>query len=66
MTKLERIERDISSLSAEELARFREWFASFDADAWDRQIESDSAAGKLDELIAEARTDLKAGRVQEL
>ena len=55
MSKLEQIESQISSLSAEELARFREWFAEFDAEAWDRQIERDLAAGKFDDLIAEAK-----------
>ena len=31
MTKLERIERDISQLSEDELEEFRAWFAAFDA-----------------------------------
>ncbi|MFW6028248.1 MAG: hypothetical protein ACOC9Q_01845 [bacterium] len=66
MSKLEQIEAQVSSLSAEELAQFRQWFADFDSDAWDRQIARDLAAGKLDELIAEAEEDLKAGRTRSL
>jgi hypothetical protein len=66
MSKLEQIESQISSLSAEELARFREWFAQFDSETWDRQIEQDLAAGKFDDLIAEAEEDLKAGRMRPL
>ena len=54
MSKLEQIETEISSLSAEELAEFRRWFAEFDANAWDRQIERDLENGRLDDLISEA------------
>ncbi len=54
MTKVESLEREVEKLSPEELAAFREWFATYDADAWDRQIESDVKGGKLDRLAAEA------------
>jgi len=54
MSKLEALEKRISALSAEELAKFRRWFAEFDAALWDRQIERDVKAGKLDALADEA------------
>jgi hypothetical protein len=54
MTKVESLEREVEKLTPEELAAFREWFAAYDADAWDRQIEQDVSAGKLDRLAAEA------------
>jgi predicted esterase len=41
------------------LAEFRRWFTEFDAAAWDRQIDSDAVAGKLDALLAEAEQDYK-------
>jgi hypothetical protein len=50
MGKVEKIERDIKSLSPEEMSELREWFAAFDAEAWDRQFEADVHAGKLDAL----------------
>ncbi len=50
MSKLEAMEKRVSGLSAQELAEFRQWFAEFDAVAWDRQIERDAKAGKLDAL----------------
>lgn len=50
MTKLEKIEKDVEGLDADELARFREWFAEFDAANWDAQIEADALAGRLDVL----------------
>ena len=62
MTTVEQIEAAIRGLSESERAAFRAWFAEFDAQEWDRQIEADAAAGKLDWLIEEARNDLKSGR----
>ncbi len=48
------LEERISALSPEELAGFRRWFAEFDAAAWDRELERDVKAGKLDALADEA------------
>jgi hypothetical protein len=62
MTSVKQIEEAVVSLSAAELAAFRSWFAEFDADAWDRQIEADATAGRLDGLAAEAIEDLRASR----
>ena len=50
MSKVERLENDVRTLTMEELAAFREWFREFDADAWDREIETDALEGKLDDL----------------
>jgi hypothetical protein len=57
MRKLETIEKKVSSPSAEE-----PWFAEFDTAAWDRQIERDVKAGKLDALSDEALREHAAGR----
>lgn len=54
MTKVESLEREVEKLKPEELAAFRAWFATYDADAWDRQIESDVKTGKLDRFATEA------------
>ena len=62
MIKLEKIEQAVSALTREELAAFRKWFAEFAGDEWDRQIERDSANGKLDQLFAKARADHEAGK----
>ena len=66
MTNIEKLERDIRSLSPKELATFREWFAAFDAAAWDQQFEEDATSGKLDRLADEALADHRAGRSQKL
>jgi hypothetical protein len=66
MGKVERIEQEVASLAPDELANFREWFASFDADAWDKQIASDAASGQLDALAAEALEEHRKGRTRPL
>ncbi len=62
MSKVENIEREIQELSASELSAFRGWFVEFDAKAWERQIEEDARAGKLDALAEAALKDHKAGK----
>lgn len=54
MSKIEAIEEQIEKLSPDELAAFRRWYASFDADIWDRQFEDDVKAGKLDAFAEKA------------
>jgi len=66
MTRLEIIEKSVTELSPEELARFRDWFAEFQAAQWDRQFETDARAGKLDRLAEEALADHRAGRTKPL
>ena len=66
MGAVEKLELLIKSLSAQELAQFREWFAEFDAQIWDRQIESDAAAGKLDRFIDESMADHRANKSRPL
>lgn len=62
MSKVENIEQEIQRLSASELSAFRQWFIEFDAKAWERQIEEDARAGKLDALAEAALKDHKAGK----
>ena len=66
MSKVEAVEQEVQSLSPSELAAFRKWFHEFDADAWDRQIEEDVRAGKLDRLADQALQALEAGKCTEL
>ncbi|MEQ1718370.1 MAG: hypothetical protein ABL907_20705 [Hyphomicrobium sp.] len=66
MTKLEAIEKAVTELSTEELAKLRAFLDEREADLWDAQIERDAKAGKLDKLEARARENFKAGRVKDL
>jgi hypothetical protein len=61
---IEKLELLVKSLSPEEFAQFREWFAEFDDQVWDRQIEADAAAGKLDRLIEESIADQRARKTR--
>jgi hypothetical protein len=62
MGKIEKIEQDIQALSPEELAQFRAWFLEYDWATWDRQIERDAEAGRLDDLATRALRDHAAGK----
>ena len=66
MTEVEQIESRIKNLSPADLAQLRSWFEEFDAQAWDRQIEADSASGKLDALMEESMNEHKAGQSRPL
>ena len=65
MSTLEEIQSAITSLSPEDYARLRQWFADRDWERWDRQIEEDAASGKLDFLIEEAVAGKAQGRLRE-
>jgi hypothetical protein len=45
MGTVREIEEAVVRLSAEDLDAFRQWFAEFDADVWDCQIEADVLCG---------------------
>jgi hypothetical protein len=66
MGKIEKIEQEVEALSPEELAQFRAWFLEYDWAAWDRQIERDSRAGRLDAPAAKALRDHAAGKTTPL
>lgn len=66
MRKVQQIEQQIRELSEGEFSELREWLLEQDWKAWDAQVESDVRSGKLDEVIAEADADYKAGRTRPL
>ncbi len=66
MTKLEQIQASIKSLSADEIAKLRDWFEELDARLFDEKIERDAKSGKLDKLAAKALAEHRAGRSRKL
>ncbi|MFH1435680.1 MAG: hypothetical protein ABIJ56_08195 [Pseudomonadota bacterium] len=66
MATVKSIKKAVSELTEEELAEFREWFEQYDAAAWDRKLEEDVKAGKLDRIAEKALSDHKAGKSKEL
>jgi len=63
---VEELEKAVSKLAPDELARFRAWFDAFDADKWDRRIASDVKSGKWDALADEAIADHKRGQTRKI
>ncbi len=66
MTKVKALEKELERLTKVELRALREWFAEFDARVWNRQIEKDIAAGKLDAFAEKAVETHKRGQSSEL
>jgi hypothetical protein len=66
MSTIEEIEKAVSDLPPDDLARFRAWFEEFEAAHFDRKIERDAAAGTLDRLAEQALADFRIGRAREL
>jgi len=66
MTKVEKLEKEVQVLSHSELADFRKWFRNFDSEEWDRRIEEDIRAGKLDNIAEKAIAAHRAGKSKEL
>ena len=63
---VEDLEKAVAKLPPDQLARFRAWFEAFDAARFDRKIERDIKAGKLDALGDRALDDFRKGRAREL
>ena len=63
---VQEIEAAVTRLSAEELARFSQWFEEYAADQWDRQIEADIRAGRFDAAGKRAEEEFEAGRCKPL
>jgi hypothetical protein len=63
---IEEIEKAVSQLPPDDLARFRAWFEEFEAARFDRKIERDAASGRLDRLAEQALTDYREGRTREI
>jgi len=60
------IQQAITRLSAAEQRQLAHWFEETLEDAWDAQIEEDIKAGRLNDLIAQAESNIAAGRVKPL
>jgi len=63
---LREIETAISQLSPADLAKLAEWFEEFLAREWDKQMEADLKAGRLDSVIKEAQDEFRSGKCKPL
>jgi hypothetical protein len=58
---LDELEAGVAQLPASDLAAFALWLEEYMADAWDRRIEADANAGKLDAAAEQANADFDLG-----
>ena len=63
---LQELEAAVAQLPVEELTAFTQWFEEYRADAWDRRIEADIRAGRLEEAGRRADADFETGRCKPL
>ena len=66
MSTVAEIQQAIRSLSKTEYAELFRWLLDQDWEEWDREIEADAEAGKLDFLAAEALEAKRQGTLREL
>ncbi|MBT8421417.1 MAG: hypothetical protein KJO08_11245 [Gammaproteobacteria bacterium] len=65
-SEIEFLENRVERLDNHSFSRFREWFIEFDNSRWDKKLEMDSNAGKLDFLIDAALAEHRAGETRDL
>jgi len=63
---LQQIQAEIAALPDDQLRQLSSWFDDFYAQRWDREILSDGAHGKLDDLAAEALVEYHTGKTKPL
>ena len=66
MISVEVLEKQITELDNESFSKLRDWFIEFEQSRWEKQIEADSNAGKLDFLIEAALTEHQSGKTRSL
>ena len=64
MITVAEIENALRSLPLDEARKVADWLQEYLDAQWDKQIDSDIAAGKLDKLADRAIEDYRAGRVK--
>jgi hypothetical protein len=63
---LDELKTAVSRLGEVELTAFARWFEEYLADAWDRRLEADIQAGRLEDAGRRADADFEAGRCKPL
>lgn len=62
---LAELKKAVQALDEQQLAEFRDWLWELDADDWDRQMNQDAEAGRLDALFKAADDAYRAGETLE-
>jgi len=62
MSTVAEIESAIKKLKPQEIRQVGDWLDELREELWDKQIEADAKAGRLDNMIAKAKADYRAGK----
>lgn len=63
---LQEIEKAIQQLPPQEFKTLMVWLDELRADLWDKQIEADAKAGKLDKLMEQGLKEFSEGKFTKL
>ncbi len=63
---IQEIEAAIMRLPVRDLAQLTAWLDDYNAAAWDKRIEADLEAGRLDKLLDEVDREYEAGEARPL
>ena len=66
MSKIDELKADIERLPSEEFAELFRWLSEKEWESWDKEIEADSQAGRLDFLVREAQEEKAKGILKEM
>ena len=66
MAKVDELKNEIEKLPKEEFSELVRWLSEKDWERWDKEIEADSEAGKLDFLVREAWDAKRKGKLKDL
>lgn len=63
---VQEIERAITQLSSKEMHQLADWLIEYRHEQWDKQIEEDARAGRLDDLLNEVKAEIQQGLAKPL
>lgn len=66
MSTVKEIETAIQKLKPQEIHEVADWLQELREELWDKQIDADAKAGRLDKLAEKALEDYRAGRTKPL
>ena len=66
MSTVAEVENALRGMPLPDARSVAAWLQEYLGDQWDRQIDDDIAAGRLDKLAEQALTDYRAGNVKPL
>jgi predicted HAD superfamily phosphohydrolase YqeG len=66
MSTVQEIETAVQKLKPQEIHEVADWLQELREELWDKQIDADAKAGRLDKLMEEAKQDYLAGRCKPL